>query len=282
MDIKSRQQTSVGQLNPRTTTPSGSSGGSSSSKMFNNGLTQVFDSDCALSLLSAPTQTSDVSLSHMVPPADRIPMGQPLVSSLQYGSLMHQSLLQAPDNILMTFIEGLKLEICEEVKARQPYTLKAAISFAQQQEEQLNYEAWRTRVTPRPEAPKLSPPPTINRSPQSKKLIREDFHDGSTKEPKLEDIIFEPKEKDTPQPATRTVPTLAGYTNLQKLKIEGFLEQQSVIVLSDAGSTHNFMSSKIAAHLMLQKEDYNRFEVKVANDQILKCNRKCPRVKLSL
>ncbi|RRT32846.1 hypothetical protein B296_00034950 [Ensete ventricosum] len=46
-----------------------------------------------------------------------------------------------------------------------------------------------------------------------------------TKEPKLEDTTLEPKEKDTPQPTTRTVPTLAGYTNLQKLKIEGFLEQ---------------------------------------------------------
>ncbi|RWW63703.1 hypothetical protein BHE74_00029092 [Ensete ventricosum] len=40
------------------------------------------------------------------------------------------------------------------------------------------------------------------------------------------------------------VPTLAVYTNLQKLKIEGFLEQQSAIVLVDAESTHNFMSSK--------------------------------------
>ncbi|RRT38370.1 hypothetical protein B296_00005944 [Ensete ventricosum] len=46
-----------------------------------------------------------------------------------------------------------------------------------------------------------------------------------TKEPKLEDMTLEPKEKDTLQPATRTVPTLVGYTNLQKLKIEGFLEQ---------------------------------------------------------
>ncbi|RRT63126.1 hypothetical protein B296_00000879 [Ensete ventricosum] len=75
-------------------------------------------------------------------------------------------------------------------------------------------------------------------------------------EPKLEDTTLEP-EKDTPQPATRTVPTLAGYTNLQKLKIEGFLMQQSVIILIDTGSTHNFMSSKVFAHLMLQKEDYN-------------------------
>ncbi|RRT43013.1 hypothetical protein B296_00025483 [Ensete ventricosum] len=98
-----------------------------------------------------------------------------------------------------------------------------------------------------------------------------------TKEPKLEDMTLEPKEKDTPQSATRMVPTLAGYTNLQKLKIKGFLEQQSVIILIDAESTHNFMSSKVAAYLILQKEYYNGFEVKVANDQIQKCNQKCPR-----
>ncbi|RWW52480.1 hypothetical protein BHE74_00041096 [Ensete ventricosum] len=64
-----------------------------------------------------------------------------------------------------------------------------------------------------------------------------------TKELKLKDTTFELKEE-TPPPATRMVPTLAGYTNLQKLKIEGFLEQQSVIILIDAGSTHNFMSKK--------------------------------------
>ncbi|RWV79453.1 hypothetical protein GW17_00059417 [Ensete ventricosum] len=69
----------------------------------------------------------------------------------------------------------------EEVKARQPYTLKTAISFERHQEERLNYEAQKTRVAPRPTAPKLSPPPTINRPPQPQKLIREDLHDGSTK-----------------------------------------------------------------------------------------------------
>ncbi|RWV96073.1 hypothetical protein GW17_00041246 [Ensete ventricosum] len=79
-----------------------------------------------------------------------------------------------------------------------------------------------------------------------------------TKEPKLEDTTLEPKEETSPS-ATRTVPTLASYTNLQKWKIKAFLEQQSVIILIDAGSTHNFRSSKVAAHLMLQKEDYNGF-----------------------
>ncbi|RZR77035.1 hypothetical protein BHM03_00001986 [Ensete ventricosum] len=182
----------------------------------------------------------------------------------------------------MTFIEGLKPKICEEVKVRQPYTLKVAISFARHREERLNYEAQRTRVTPQPAAPKLSPPPTISRSTQPKKLIREDFQNRSEKEPKLEDMILEPKEKDTPQLATRMVPTVAGYTNLQKLKIEGFLEQQSVIILVDAGSTHKFMSSKVVTHLMPKKEYYNGSKVKVANGHILKCNQKCPRVKLSL
>ncbi|RRT59608.1 hypothetical protein B296_00002599 [Ensete ventricosum] len=63
-------------------------------------------------------------------------------------------------------------------------------------------------------------------------------------ESKLEDMTLKSNEKDTPQPATRTVPTLADYTNPHKLKIKGFLEQLPVIVLIDTVSTHNFMSSK--------------------------------------
>ncbi|RWW73552.1 hypothetical protein BHE74_00018563 [Ensete ventricosum] len=75
-----------------------------------------------------------------------------------------------------------------------------------------------------------------------------------TEEPKLKDTAPEPKEKDTPQPTTRTVPTLVGYTNLQKLKIEGFLEQQSVIILIVTGSTHNFMSSKKIRDMRVAQE----------------------------
>ncbi|RWW78411.1 hypothetical protein BHE74_00013372 [Ensete ventricosum] len=170
-----------------------------------------------------------------------------------------------------------KLEAFE--MPRQSYTLKAIISFARLHEDRLNQDARRTKAITRPAAQRPSAPSTTSRSPQPKKLTREELRDSSakslcgncdklwslehqykketpliiapTEEPKFEDTTLEPKEKDTPQPATRTVPTLAGYTNLQKLKIEGFLEQQSIIVLIDAVSTHNFMSSKVAAHLML-------------------------------
>ncbi|WOL18724.1 hypothetical protein Cni_G27521 [Canna indica] len=80
---KSTSPTSLSQLNFSTTIPSRGIG---SRKMFVDGLTQVFDSDCALSLLSSPMPSSShINLSHLVPPADGIPMGHPLVSSLRYG-----------------------------------------------------------------------------------------------------------------------------------------------------------------------------------------------------
>ncbi|KAJ6837216.1 uncharacterized protein M6B38_121745 [Iris pallida] len=56
---------------------------SSSSKIFHDGLTQVLDSDCALSLLSSPPQTSAMNFGQInVPSSNRIPIGQPL---LPYG-----------------------------------------------------------------------------------------------------------------------------------------------------------------------------------------------------
>ncbi|RWV96226.1 hypothetical protein BHE74_00035097 [Ensete ventricosum] len=83
-----------------------------------------------------------------------------------------------------------------------------------------------------------------------------------------------PKEEDTkdPQPVVSMVHAFAGYINPQTMKIEGFLEQQLVIILIDTGSTKNSMNSKVAARLMLQKEDCNGFDVKVADDRILKYN----------
>jgi hypothetical protein len=55
---------------------------SSSNKMFSDGLAPaVLDSDCALSLLSSPANSSSVDVGRMVvhQPAEHIPMAQPLV-----------------------------------------------------------------------------------------------------------------------------------------------------------------------------------------------------------
>uniref|UniRef100_A0A0D9XA50 SBP-type domain-containing protein n=1 Tax=Leersia perrieri TaxID=77586 RepID=A0A0D9XA50_9ORYZ len=65
-------------------------GSGTSSKMFSDGLTQVLDSDCALSLLSAPANSSAIEVGGgrmVVQPTDQhIPMAQPLITGLQFGT----------------------------------------------------------------------------------------------------------------------------------------------------------------------------------------------------
>ncbi|ERN09897.1 hypothetical protein AMTRI_Chr06g171830 [Amborella trichopoda] len=62
---------------------------SGNSTLFSQGLTRV--SDCALSLLSTPTQSSSISLTHIMH-GDRIPMAQPMVHAhghgIQFGNPM--------------------------------------------------------------------------------------------------------------------------------------------------------------------------------------------------
>ncbi|RWW75381.1 hypothetical protein BHE74_00016604 [Ensete ventricosum] len=66
------------------------------------------------------------------------------------------------------------------------------------------------------------------------------------------------------------------------MKIGGFLKQQPITVLVDIGSTNNFMDSKVAARMTLQNEGCSRFDVKVADGCVLKCDQKCPWVRLVL
>uniref|UniRef100_A0A0E0LX94 SBP-type domain-containing protein n=1 Tax=Oryza punctata TaxID=4537 RepID=A0A0E0LX94_ORYPU len=69
--------------------PHDSGGSGSGSKMFSDGgLTQVLDSDCALSLLSAPANSSAIDVGGgrmVVQPTEHIPIAQPLISGLQFG-----------------------------------------------------------------------------------------------------------------------------------------------------------------------------------------------------
>ncbi|RLM61447.1 teosinte glume architecture 1 [Panicum miliaceum] len=70
----------------KTAAPPESSSGSTGGKMFSDGLTRVLDSDCALSLLSAPANSSGIDVSRMVRPTEHVPMAQPVGSGLQFGS----------------------------------------------------------------------------------------------------------------------------------------------------------------------------------------------------
>ena len=172
----------------------------------------------------------------------------------------------------------MKPEIRGEVKARQPYTLMAAISFARHQEEQLNHEDRRTRVTPQPVILKPLAPPTVDRVPAPKRLTREELQERSANglcwhcdapwshehrcskgrlfiiEP-VEEVIEHPKEsiehkeenaEEEPQLTEVTVHALAGYSNPQMMKVGGLHKQQLITIFIDTGSTNNILNSKVA------------------------------------
>ncbi|RRT79196.1 hypothetical protein B296_00003079 [Ensete ventricosum] len=133
------------------------------------------------------------------------------------------------------------------------------------QEERLNHEAWRTRVTPRLAIPKPSAPSTIIQAPVPKNLMREELQERSTKglcwhydEPwshehrckngqllmieLVEDVIEPSKEsldheeevvEEEPQPTDFTIYVLAGYSNPQTMKVGGLLKQKLITVLID-------------------------------------------------
>ncbi|RWV83937.1 hypothetical protein GW17_00054392 [Ensete ventricosum] len=191
----------------------------------------------------------------------------------------------------------------------------AVISFARIQEERLNHEARRTRVAPRPAILRPIAPSTAIRALTPKKLTRDELRERSTKglcwhcdEPwshehrckkgrllmieLVEDEDNEPSEEglepeeeaieEEPQPAYYAVHALAGYSNPQTMKVGGLIKQQPITILIDTGSPNNFLNSTVAACLALQIEGCKMFDVKIADDRILNCDQRCPRVKLLL
>ncbi|XP_020598864.1 squamosa promoter-binding-like protein 16 [Phalaenopsis equestris] len=88
---------------PLLNTISSAAESSSNGLMFSDRLSQVFDSDCALSLLSSSTHTPSINLGHEMS-VDRVPIcGQPMLSNLEYGAgLGLYSHIQATSNNVST------------------------------------------------------------------------------------------------------------------------------------------------------------------------------------
>ena len=110
-------------------------------------------------------------------------------------------------------------------------------------------------------------------------------------EPVEEEVIehleesLEHEEEDAeeePQPTEVTVHALAGYSNPQTMKVGGLLKQQPITVFIDMGSTNNILNSKVAIRMALPIENRCRFDVKVTDRRILKCDRRRPQEKLLL
>ncbi|RRT42889.1 hypothetical protein B296_00037066 [Ensete ventricosum] len=106
--------------------------------------------------------------------------------------------------------------------------------------------------------------------------------DKEVLEPSEDSLKHEEVAEEEPQPIDFMVHELADYSNPQTMKVESLLKQQPIIVLIDTGSTNNFLNSKVAAHMALHSEGCNKFDVKVADGRILKCDQWCSRMQLIL
>ena len=75
---------------------------------------------------------------------------------------------------------------------------------------------------------------------------------------------------------------LEGITTPQTLKIEGHIKKKKVIVLTDLGSTHNFIHCKVAKELNLFLYQAPECQVMVANEGNINCSGKCHNIKLDM
>lgn len=66
------------------------------------------------------------------------------------------------------------------------------------------------------------------------------------------------------------------------MKVPASVRRQKVIVLIDSGSTHNFISDRIAGRLQVPVIPMPAFSIKVANRDPMKCSDRFEHVSISL
>ncbi|RVX01248.1 putative mitochondrial protein [Vitis vinifera] len=91
---------------------------------------------------------------------------------------------------------------------------------------------------------------------------------GEVQEPKLEPEI--------------TLHALTGWTGLRTMHMTATMGSHDVMVLIDSGSTHNFISARLANTLHLPVVPMKLFIVRVANDGWLKCQGRFDKVSVNL
>ena len=169
----------------------------------------------------------------------------------EYQSRFERLSNQARDwserQLLGTFIEGLIPEIRCEVKARQPRTMIAAISFAHLHEKKISKEI-SARGLCYDEKWSIE-----HRCKQGQLLMIEPIRE----EPKAKNVDSDHEginSNENVEPTIHTMHTLADYSNPQTMEVGETLEHQPVIVLIDTSSTNNFMDSETVDQLAHHNE----------------------------
>ncbi|KAL5579876.1 hypothetical protein UlMin_012318 [Ulmus minor] len=198
--------------------------------------------------------------------------------------------------LIGSFMGGLRSEISETICMFKPKTLKEATSLARMKDEQLQCQRRISRPLLPVRTPLALPPTTqastVKRLPWEEMQRRraqglcfncdDKFTSGHIcKGPQL--ILLEGNIDDELEGDTKKVETnipsdpkislhaLIEWTAAKTMRVTAKIGTHDVVVLIDSGSTHNFISDKVAALLHLPVVPTAPFHVRVANGQPLKC-----------
>ncbi|KAH9685457.1 hypothetical protein KPL70_013962 [Citrus sinensis] len=206
-----------------------------------------------------------------------------------------------------TFMGGLKPEISEEIRLFRPKTLKEAISLARMKDEQIARQ--RKLIRPTFSNRTTTTSPIVNKnSPATpfKKLTWEEMQrrraqglcfncnkkfTAGHRCTKAQLLILEAEEEyeETLEAAPIeeasydpkiTFYALTGWTTPQTMRVKAKIGPYEIIVLIDSGSTHNFISTRLANLLKLPIIPTAAFPVKVANGEKLACQGKFENIQI--
>lgn len=200
-----------------------------------------------------------------------------------------------------TFMGGLNTSIADGIRMFRPKTLKEVINYARLMDGQLQRQrrgAAQTKPQTRNFPPRNFPPrDTSDQTP--KKLSWEELKRKRSlglcfscderytpghrcKQPQLFLMEGEHESDDESgdeetveeQKPEITMYALAGWDSTRTLRIHASIQKHKLVALIDSGSTHNFISDKVARELKLPPTATSPFTVRVANGSPLICSRK--------
>ncbi|KAH9780314.1 hypothetical protein KPL71_008031 [Citrus sinensis] len=211
--------------------------------------------------------------------------------------------------LIGTFMGGLKLEVADGIRMFKPKTLKEAISLARTRDEQLTRQKRFTWPIPQ-NRPLAAVTPVNQRAAIAPKRLgweemqkrraqglcfscNERFTPGhKCQGPRL--LLIEShnnsqeNEEETESEGNREeklevfIHALTGWSSPRTMRVAASIKSQLIMVLIDSGSTHNFLSEKVASTLRLPVVPTKSFTVRVANGERLICQGRYEKVPIDL
>ena len=75
---------------------------------------------------------------------------------------------------------------------------------------------------------------------------------------------------------------MSGFTTSKSWKVEGLLQDHSIVILLDCGASHNFIATELVDKLNLRVQDTPSYLVEVGDGHKVRCKGKCLKLKFQL